>query len=82
MSRVAVWTLERLQAHLLQETGIQVSIQWLSVVLNDLGYVYRRPKHDLTHLQDLNAKQQARELLEELKKAPKLVLSSSSLWMK
>lgn len=78
----AVWTLERLQAHLLHETGIQVTIQWLSKVLNEMGYVYRRPKYDLTHLQDLNAKQQAIELLEELKKVPHPVLSSSSLWMK
>lgn len=78
----AVWTLERLREHLLRETGIQLSIQWLSVVLEAEGYVYRRPKHDLTHLQNLDAKQQALELLEALKKAPSLPLSSSSLWTK
>lgn len=78
----AVWTLERLRDHLTQETGVQVSIQWLSVLLSQQGYVYRRPKHDLTHLQDPLAKQQAIELLNVLKKEPKRVLSSFSLWTK
>ena len=78
----AIWTLERLRDHLTQTTGVQVSIQWLSVVLKQAGYVYRRPKHDLTHLQDPVAKQQAAEFLQELKKAPKPMLSSSSLWTK
>lgn len=78
----AVWTLERLRDHLTQATGVQVSIQWLSRVLSEQGYVYRRPKHDLTHLQDPAAKQQATELLEELKKGRKQVLSSFSLWTK
>lgn len=78
----AVWTLERLRDHLTLETGVQVSIQWLSVVLSEHGYVYRRPKHDLTHLQDPTAKQQAIELLTELKKGHKQVLSNFSLWTK
>jgi hypothetical protein len=32
------------------------------------GYRYRRPKNDLSHLQDKDAKAKAAELLEELKK--------------
>jgi transposase len=78
----AVWTLERLRDHLSRETGISLTVQWLSVLLDDLGYVYRRPKHDLTHLQNANAKQQALELLDELKKGTTTMLSNSSLWTK
>jgi transposase len=78
----AVWTLERLREHLNRETGISLTVQWLSVLLDDLGYVYRRPKHDLTHLQNAQAKQQALELLEELKKGAMTMLSNSSLWTK
>lgn len=78
----ALWTLERLRDHLTQTTGIQVSLQWLSVVLKQAGYVYRRPKHDLTHLQDPLAKQQAAEFLQALKKERRPVLSNSSLWTK
>jgi transposase len=77
-----VWTLERLRDHLTQETGVHVSIQWLSVIMSEHGYVYRRPKHDLTHLQDPTAKQNAIELLAELKKGRKPALTSFSLWTK
>jgi transposase len=78
----AVWTLERLRDHLTQRTGISLTVQWLAVVLDELGYVYRRPKHDLTHLQNAEAKQQALELLAELKKGPTMTLSNCSLWTK
>ena len=78
----AVWSLERLRDNLTRQTGVSLSIQWLGVVLEEMGYVYRRPKHDLTHLQNLEAKQQALELLDELKKGRTTTLSSSSLWTK
>lgn len=78
----AVWTLETLRQHLIRTTGVVLSVVWLSNVLKEEGYVYRRPKHDLTHLQDANAKQQARELLDELKKGPLTMLSGCSLWTK
>jgi transposase len=80
--RFAVWTLERLRDHLTHQTGIALTVQWLSVLLDELGYVYRRPKHDLTHLQNANAKQQALELLDELKKGHTTRLSAYSLWTK
>ena len=51
-------------------------------VIRQRGYVYRRPKHDLTNLQDLTAKQQAAELLEELKKGRSKTISGFSLWTK
>jgi hypothetical protein len=46
------------------------------------GYRYRRPKHDFSHLQDQVAKQQTKEVLEELKKRASQTISSSSLWTK
>lgn len=78
----AVWTLERLRDHLTRVTGITISVQWLSVVLEALGYGYRRPKHDLTHLQNADAKAQAIELLHALKKGRTTTLSGFSLWTK
>lgn len=36
--------------------------------MESLGYVYRRPKHDLTSLQDAEEKQRAKVLLDWLKK--------------
>ena len=54
----------------------------LRVLLRKMKYRYRRPKHDLHHLQDPEAKEQARELLEELKKGASKTISNSSLWTK
>jgi transposase len=78
----AVWTLEHLRDHLTRRTGIGLTVQWLAVLLDEMGYVYRRPKHDLTHLQNPDAKQQALELLEELKKGHTTTVSNFSLWTK
>jgi len=52
------------------------------VMLKENGYVYRRPKHDLTNLQDATARQVAEEWLTELKKVPKRARSTYSLWTK
>lgn len=79
----AVWTVERLRDHLEKETGVHMSISRLRVVIRKQGYVYRRPKHDLTSLQDPDAKEQARELLAALKKGhSKMTKSGFSLWTK
>lgn len=60
-----------------------MSISRLRVVIRNQGFVYRRPKHDLTSLQDPDAKEQARELLEALKKGhSQTTKSGSSLWTK
>ena len=60
-----------------------MSVSRLRVVIRKHGYVYRRPKHDLTSLQDPEAKEQARELLEALKKgSAQITKSGSSLWTK
>jgi transposase len=77
-----LWTTERLRLHMQAKTGIELKRTQLRTVLKDNGFVYRRPKHDLTNLQDANARQAAEEWLNELKKAPKKVRSIYSLWMK
>ena len=51
-------------------------------LLKRKGYRYRRPKQDLGHLQDKDAKAEAAKMLEELKKRPSETISSSSLWTK
>ena len=51
-------------------------------VLDEMGYVYRRPTQDLSHAQDQAAHDQAEALIEALKKGPNKVILSSSLWTK
>lgn len=76
----AIWTVERLRDHLARVTGIHLSISRLRTLLRQQKYVYRRPKHDLTHLQDADAKAAAQAQLEEIKRGRTQVISSSSLW--
>ena len=64
----AIWTRERLCDHLAAETGIHLSADWLGVIMREEGYVFRRPRHDLSNKQDLAAKRAAAAALEELKK--------------
>ena len=77
-----VWTIDRLRAHLERETDIELSESSFRALLKRKGYRYRRPKHDLSHLQDKEAKEKAGELLEELKKRASETISNSSLWTK
>jgi transposase len=77
-----IWTVDRLREHLRQETGITLSNRRFRVLLKELGFVYRRPKHDLTSLQDAEDKQRAKDLLDWLKKDVPHGDSCSSLWMK
>jgi putative transposase len=77
-----IWTADRLRAHLEEQTGIRLSRGRFALLMEDLGYVYRRPKRDLASKQDQEAKQQAADLLDELKKGQKVVISSFSLWTK
>ena len=65
---LTIWAIGRLRAHLAKETGIEISESRMSELLKEEGYRYRRPKQDLSHLQDQEAKKQADELLKELKK--------------
>jgi transposase len=77
-----IWTVERLSAHLEKVTGIALSESRLRALIKRKGYRYRRPKHDLGHLQDKQAKSKAAQVLKELKKRSSETISNSSLWMK
>ena len=77
-----LWTVERLSAHLQKTTGIFLSECRLRALIKRKGYRYRRPKHDLGHLQDKEAKSKAAEILDELKKRSAQTISNSSLWTK
>lgn len=78
----AIWTVERLGDHLAKETGKVLSQDRLRVVMQEMGYVYRRPTEDLNHAQDQDAHDQAEALIEGLKKGPNEGILSSSLWTK
>lgn len=77
-----VWTVARLVEHMVQVTGIRLSPTQFRVLLQKHDYVYRRPKHDLSELQDDEAREQADEWLTRQKKEHSLAKSSSSLWTK
>jgi transposase len=77
-----IWTAARLRSHLAKKTGIDLSESRFRALLKRKGYRYRRPKYDLSHLQDKEAKAKAAELLEELKKRSSETISNSSLWTK
>lgn len=78
----AIWTVERLRDHLAQATGVELSVDYLRVLIRRQGYVYRRPKHDLTSLQDAEAKAAAQIELEALKRGRDQAIAGSSLWTK
>lgn len=78
----SVWTLPSLQAFMERETGVSLSQNRLSEVLQDEGYVYRRPKKDLGHRQDADLREQVKEAIDEAKKTPEPGLSGYSIWMK
>jgi putative transposase len=77
-----VWTIKRLIAHLEKATGVRVHKNTLLNMLAEQDYVFRRPKHDLGNLQDKEAKENAKEILEALKKKPNEAKSNYSLWTK
>lgn len=78
----SIWTTERLRLHLKDKTGIELKPTQFRALLKQHDFVYRRPKHDITNLQDPTARQAAEEWLQELKKAPKRARSTYSLWTK
>lgn len=78
----SIWTIDRLRAHLEKKTGIDLSESAFRALLKQKGYRYRRPKHDLSHLQNKQAKEQAAEMLEDLKKRASETILNSSLWTK
>jgi transposase len=77
-----IWTTDRLRQHLEKETGLLLSNSRFRALMKKKGYRYRRPKYDLSHLQDAEAKQEAEEVLEKLKKRASKTISGSCLWTK
>ena len=81
---VTVWSLRELQAVVKRERHIEVSICTLHRVVHDVGYRYRRPRHDLTHRQDAEAVAAAKRVLEWLQKKALMQandpLLSDSIW--
>lgn len=77
-----IWTLNQLRHHMAAATGILLGQTQFRQLLKEQDFVYRRPKHDLTNLQDRQARQTAEAWLDELKKGPRQARSSSSLWTK
>jgi len=78
----AIWTRQRLVTHLANATGIWIDVSWMQQLLNQLGYVCRRPKHDVRHRQDAAAKSSAQAELEALKKTANGTSTGFSLWTK
>jgi transposase len=78
----AIWSVARLREHLAQTTGVHLSRDHLGLLMRRHGYVYRRPKHTLTNLQDAETKQAAQDALDELKKRRQQAIAGSSLWTK
>ena len=81
----ALWTINRLRHYLAEQTGTLLSYTRFRALLAKHGYVYRQPKHDLSALQDQDARTAAAELLDWLKKTPSTPQtqpSNSSLWTK
>lgn len=77
-----VWTVDRLREHLRQQTGIRLSNRRFRELMKQEGYVYRRPKHDVSALQDAIEVERGKHLLEWLKKEVSHEPSNSSLWTK
>ncbi len=78
----SVWTIERLIEHMHKVTGVSVSDGTMFNRLEELDFAYRRPKHDLSNLQDKDAKERAETLISELKKRQNQKKSNFSLWTK
>jgi transposase len=77
-----IWTSQRLQHYLQKHLQRKIAEATVRNTLNRLGYVYRRPKKSLKHVQDEQAVENFKELLSELKKEPNVVNLSSCLWMR
>jgi len=77
-----VWNAGRLRAYLAEKLGIEMHENTVRNTLSRLEYRYRKPKHDLESLQNLEAKAKAKEELDALKKKPAPKKSNYSLWTK
>ena len=62
------WTLPRLGIYMDKKTGVTVSVGHMGRLLKQLGYVYKRARHDLSHKRDQKLYKLAKGELDELKK--------------
>lgn len=51
-----IWTIQRLRLYLAEQTDILLSNTRFRSLLSRLGYRWKQPKHDLSHLQDTSAR--------------------------
>lgn len=65
---VTVWSIRDLQALLHRERSVEVSVYTVHRAVHELGFRYRRPRHDLTHRQDAEAVAAAQRVLGWLQK--------------
>jgi transposase len=79
---VAVWSLADLSDLVQQRRGITLELSTMSRTLERLGFRYRRPKHDLKHRQDQDARESCRVVLADLQKRGVRLSPSSSILMK
>ena len=77
-----IWTSQRIQLYIEERMGVIVTEATVRNTLKRMGYVYRRPKKSLKHVQDEGEVERFKELLTELKKEPKIINLSSCLWTK
>lgn len=79
---VALWGLVDLADLLARRQAIQIGTEALSRHLKQLGYCYRRPRHELRERQDEDAIASARHTLEKLQKRGLIAPdTASSIWM-
>jgi transposase len=81
---MTIWSIRDLQALLVRERSVRVSVDTVHRAVRELGFRSRRPRHDLTHRQDREAVAAAKHVLEWLQKKQLLSLSdpllSASIW--
>lgn len=65
---MTIWSIRDLQALLQRERGVAVSVYTVHRAVHDLGFCYRRPRHDLTYRQDAQAVAAAQRVLDWLQK--------------
>jgi transposase len=65
---MTVWSIRDLQALLVRERGVTVSVDTVHRAVHALGFRSRRPRHDLTHRQDEAAVAAAKHVLDWLQK--------------
>ena len=81
---MTIWSIRDLQALLVRERSITVSVDTVHRAVRELGFRSRRPRHDLTHRQDREAVAAAKHVLNWLQKkqllSPNDPLLSASIW--